>query len=249
MILTGSRAVLHWYPDAKRKPKDYDWIVGDIDKKGIKRIAEEIHEYHANPIIYDLYKDSTDKIISPDHLLTLKMSHMFWDIFWEKHLYDIILLTDRGHRCIPDLFYKLYEYWIGIHGSNPRSDLTLNAKDFFDNALKKYDHDHLHTLINPSPTYLKVLKDGSEVEPDENKFNNLSHQEKLDLVREEVYVMAYERIGKMGYVEAYTKMLKKFVMNHAPLWEAIFILQNYRELGKPFINYKKQIDYELARID
>jgi len=29
MILIGSSAIKHWYPDFKREPKDLDYIVGE----------------------------------------------------------------------------------------------------------------------------------------------------------------------------------------------------------------------------
>jgi len=86
------------------------------------------------------------------------------------------------------------------------------------------------------------LKDGAEVEVSEEKFNLLSHDEKMELVREELYVMAFERLAGRSYKSAYLWMIKKFIMHHAPIWEVHFILANYRALHKPIINYKTIIE-------
>jgi hypothetical protein len=46
---------------------------------------------------------------------------------------------------------------------------------------------------------------------------------------------------------AYSRMLKKFVRSHAPLWEAIFILENYTRLHRPAFNYFKKINDGLKK--
>lgn len=244
MLLIGSRAIKYWFDDFHREPKDWDWITDDLSKPKPENIDGH-HEYHLNPVLLPL--SYHNNVLSSNSLYTLKISHLFWDIRWAKHMFDVQFLRRKGCLFNRDLFDKLYAYWNTIHGTNHRSDLTLDADAFFNNALKTYDHDYLHTLINPVPAYIKVLKDGSEVEPDEIKFQLLSHQEKLDLVREECYVMAYERLGIRDYREAYSWMIKKFIMNHAPMWEALWIIDNYIELHKPLINYKLKLDYELSR--
>lgn len=234
-ILIGSAAIKHHFPDFSRQVKDTDYIGKGKNTKAI--------EYHINPI-FDNYQH---EIMQPDDLYTLKMSHMFWDIKWEKHMFDIQFLKSKNCKLNKELFDKLYQYWCNLHGANKRSDLNMSAENFFNNALKEYDHDYLHTLLNPSPTYLKVLKDGAEVDVDEEKYHKLSHEDKLNLVREEVYVMAYERLNGRKYRTAYTWMLKKFIISHAPMFEALFIIENFIELHLPKIDYKTKLDYELSR--
>lgn len=241
-VLIGSAAIKYHFPDFPRKPKDYDFIG---TKENDTLVDNEIRkEFLANPI-FDNYDDD---IMRPDDLYTLKISHLFWNINWEKHLHDVQFLKSKGCLFKKELFLKLYDYWNVVHGKNKRSDLKMSAEDFFDNALKEYDHDQLHYLLTPVPTFTKVLKDGAEVEVDENKFHKLTFEEKLELVREEVYVMAYERLGGRDYRTAYSWMLKKFIMNHAPMYEALFIIDNHKVLYKPNINYKQKLDYELSRI-
>lgn len=239
MILIGSKAIKHWFPDFPRVPKDSDYLV--LDKSRWNNIPGK-EEYYENDIIYFKNKDS--KYIDPNLLYTLKISHAIgWDINWEKHVWDIQWLKEKGCKLNEKLFYKLYNHWEQVHGKNKRSDLEMTVEEFFDNAIIcEYKHDWLHTLLNPIPTYTKILKDGAEVEVDENKFNTLSYEEKCDLVNEEVMVMAWERYPKLNYRVAFTRMLKKFILNHAPIWEALFIIQNHKELHKPNFNYFKTIE-------
>lgn len=239
MILIGSKAIKHWFNDFPREPKDTDYIV---TWKPLNK--EPGLEYHFNEIL-DRYPAP---VLSANDLYTLKISHLFWDIKWEKHMFDVQFLRKKGCKLDYDLFKKLFNYWCDVHGTPKRSNLDVTAEDFFNNALKKYDHDYLHTLINPAPTYKKVLKDGEEVAVDEQKYHALSHEEKLELVREEIYVMAYERLAGRTYRAAYSWMLKKFIIHHAPMFEALFIIENFIELHRPIINYKQKLDYELSRV-
>ena len=142
------------------------------------------------------------------------------------------------------LFYKLYKFWNTIHNKNNRSNLDMSSNEFFNNALKT-PHDYYHTLLNESPIYTKILKDGAEVDVSEDKFNDLSFEDKCNLVREEVMVMAYERYKNYNFMKAYSIMLKKFILNHAPIWEAIFIIENYIILHRPQFDYFKKIEEKL----
>ena len=250
MILIGSSAIKHWYPDFKREPKDIDYAIG-VDKNRSKLPHIKGEEFLINPILDKLYKPHNGivEICSPEHLTTLKASHLCWDINWEKHMFDLQFLLSKGNEIEEELFWELYDYWNVYHNKNKRSDLKMTKDEFFSNAIN-YDvaeHDDLHLLINPIPTYTKILKDGCDVELDEEKYNLLSHEEKLDLIREEVYVMAYERWKNIDYRSAYLKMLKKFILSHAPKFTLLFILKNYIELQntKSIINYKKQINDEI----
>jgi hypothetical protein len=235
--LIGSRAIKKIFPDFPREPKDYDYLVETKQKTLI--IEDKVEEYHINPI---LFKYISENGINADVLYTLKVSHIFWDIFWSKHMFDIVFLKEHGAKLIKPLFEDLYEYWNTIHSKNNRSVLDMVGEEFFNNALTKYDHDVLHTFINPNPLYFKVLKEGAEVDVSEEKFNLLSFEDKLELAREEVYVMAYERLFDRDYRVAFNWMLKKFIMNHAPMWFAIFIIENYRIMQKCNINYVEKIE-------
>jgi hypothetical protein len=240
MVIIGSAAINHWYSDFKREPKDIDYVV----KEGFKSTRQI--EYLKNPIIIKYCKSG---YLSPALLLTLKASHLCWDISWDKHMFDVQFLLQKGNRINIIIFWELYDYWNAVHGKNKRSDLQMSKEDFFTNAVNynSLEHDVTHTYINPTPIYTKVLKEGSEVDLDENKFKALSFEDKLDFVREEVMVMAYERYKGTDYRKAYYRMLKKFIISHVPLFALVFTIENYLQLIKPKFNYIEKIDYELQR--
>ncbi len=234
MILSGSSALKYWYGDEfKRIPKDIDVIV---DKNYECKDKPDNVELLENPIIYNLYKNRPIKVVFPQDLCTLKASHLCWNINWEKHMFDVQFLIKKGCKIDLKLFNELYSYWNEYHSNNKRSDLKMSIN------YNESEHDIIHTYLNPTPIYTKVLKDNCEVELDENKFNILSFEDKLNFVREEVMVMAWERYKPLGFQHAYSKMLKKFIIGHAPIWSVIFIIENYIELHKSKINYFKIIE-------
>lgn len=236
-MVIGSTAIKYWFPDFPREPKDIDIIKGskfnDYFPIDFKR------EYLDNPILL-LYCNDGD-FLHINLLYTLKISHVFWDLenkSWDKHMWDIQWLKEKGCQFVPYLFYKLYDYWNKVHGKNKRSNLDMSADKFFDNVITfPVEHDYLHELLvkheyfeGNEPTYKKILKDGAEVDVSEEKFNLLTEKQKFNLVIEEVMVMALERYSDLYYKAAFSKMLKKFIINHAPLWEAIWIIQNHKKL-------------------
>ena len=237
MMLIGSHAIKYWFPDFKREPKDIDFCVrNEIDYK-IKGV-----EFLYNPYL------PVEEICSPNNLYTLKMSHIFRDVNWDKHVADIVFLKQKG--CVLDyqLFLTLYNFWDEYFPKIKRSNLQMSAADFFNNNVKcEHNHDFLHTLINEYPTFNKVLI--GEVEVSEEKFNLLTFEEKCNLVYEEVYVMAAERFQGEHYLLRYMLMLKQFIMKHAPLWEAVFIMENYHILHKPQYDYLSAINTKLKKLD
>ena len=103
-VIIGSSAIKKTYPDFPREPSDLDIVVNS--KEGLKN-SKGI-EYHLNPV---LMKYALDEYASPDMILTLKLSHMFWDINWEKHLFDIQWLLKKGHKYQPKVLDELIGYW------------------------------------------------------------------------------------------------------------------------------------------
>jgi len=196
MILIGSKAIKHHYPDFKREPKDTDYAVPNSEFFSRDRSIEML----VNPVLFK-YTEYGEDILSPDNLVTLKASHLCWDINWQKHMFDTQFLLGKGCKIKTDMFWDLYNYWNEYHKKNTRSDLKMTKESFFSNAINydEMEHDKLHLLINPIPMYSRILKDDCEVELDEDKYLKLSHEDKLDLVREEVMIMAYERFKKFRY--------------------------------------------------
>lgn len=240
MLIIGSTSLKHYFPDYTNVPKDIDYVVDDSslhkNKPGI--------EYLENPIII---KYQQDGYLNPSLLLTLKLSHMFWPYKWEKHLYDIQFLFNKGVLYNLDILNELVEYWKEVKPKIRRSHLELSKDEFFNNAvnLDTQQHDNLHTLINPIPSYTKLLKDGCDVELCPKKWNNLSWIERFDVIYEETAVMAYERYKNTHYREAYRLQLKDNIIKHFPQYIALFAIKHYPELEKPKENYIEKIKSQL----
>lgn len=238
MLIIGSTALKLWYPDFKREPKDVDFVVRNSshykNNKGF--------EFLENPVFLD-WVMIDEGYIKPHDLLTLKISHMFWDFNWDKHMWDIQFLFSKGHMYHKAMLYELIKYWEETKPKIRRSNLNMSREDFFDNAVNddEFKHDYLHTLVAEVPAYTKLLKEGAEVELDEDKWNRLSIQEKKDVVFEETAVMAYERYKNSYYKIGYNKQLKDNIIKHFPKYIAIFAIENYIELLEPKFNFQKKI--------
>lgn len=246
-IITGSVALKILYPDFKRIPKDLDYFT--ITKV---KSQEPGIEYLENPVIFESglyypYLEDCD-IITEIGLLTVKASHLFFhkDRF-DKDMWDIQFLIDKGHNIDVKLYYNLIDQWKRILTKKiRRSNLQMSSEDFFSNNIKtEIDHDTMHELLikHPyfkgqlEPTYKLVLKNDAQVDVDENKFNLLTFEQKCNLVVEEVMLMATERRPTAYYKAAYKWMLDKFIREHAPYWEALFIIQNYKLLLIPQFDF------------
>ena len=235
-MIIGSTAIKYWYPDFRREPKDLDIIKGmyadDLRTTGKMEWLENpiLRDHFTKPILY----------ITPNELYTLKMSHLFWNINWEKHMFDVQFLRDKGCKLDRELFDKLYRYWESYHGKNKRSDLKMTSKEFFNNALTfPVEHDYVHELLmeheyyegQKEPTYTKILETGEEVDVSMEKFQNLTEKEKFNVVFEEMAVMGIERYPRtMYYKKVFDRMLKKFIISHCKIDEAIWIIENYKKL-------------------
>jgi hypothetical protein len=241
-LIIGSTAMRHHFPDFNREPKDVDYAVEDANYFTSSREVE----YLENPVLFKYVKDG-QVYIDPDMLLSLKMSHLFFDINWAKHMWDVQFLLNKGCTYDMVLIQELYDFWKAFHPRHRRSDLNMSKEEFFTNSVNydEHEHDFLHTFINPIPTYTKILADGKDVEISEDKFNNLNFEDKLNVVREEVYVMAYERYKTDHYAVANAKMLKKFIMQHAPMWMFPFVVKNYVSLNRANINFINLIETQL----
>ena len=236
-MIIGSTAIKNFFPDFPREPQDIDIIKSMYIEK---YNSDTRIEWLENHILKNWFTKPIE-ICTPNELYTLKISHCFWDLennSWDKHMWDIQWLKEKGCKFIPELFYQLYSYWETVHGKNKRSDLNMSSEKFFDNVVNyPREHDLLHEMLvqhdyfdNKIPTYKKILKDGAEVDVSEEKFNKLAEKEKFNLVIEEIMVMSLERYGDMYYKKAFVRMLKKFILSHCPIWEGIWIIQNHKKL-------------------
>lgn len=244
-LIVGRRAMrYHGYP--VRKPTDLDlWIPESAvyTKDDYRRIDLAIVP---DWLIDNMQRDPMDSTYpSLNTLYTLKISHLGWDIQWQKHKRDALWLKlNKGAKLNETLYLALKSYWVSKHGNKDFLSLNQNKTDFFTDAVEYvYDHDYLHELAaypNP-PMYNRVLKDGQDVLIDHEKFKNtLSFFEKVKLFREEMTVIACERWlinptlrGKVRWTQAWQYSLRKTATTLTKNWATDFIVQNLEHFDRP----------------
>lgn len=244
--MVGSYALYQYFPNEIENPKDIDFFVSDPDENVQEKLCKTSlrHEkfYHPNLFQWD-WKD----VATLDELYTIKVSHSFWKLknnSWDKHMYYILFMQNKGAKLIPELYDLLYPIWEEIHGKK-KANLEASPEEFFNkNVKRKYDHDSIHASVAyfDEPLFNEILRDNSEVAVSKKKFDNLSYDKKLKLVREEVYATALERRGipsdyKENYRKSYSYALCQTITSFTKGWFPLFIVDNYYNLYKPDQNF------------
>ncbi len=245
MILIGSTALKHWFPDA-REPKDLDYIVPLENKYSDKAHGAELYWI---PEFKELYQYCSEfencyLIAPPNVLLTIKCAHSAWNVHWEKTMFDIGFLQRKGIEPIYPLWNILYKGFERIHGKK-KAYLAKSNEDFFkDSVERRYVHDDLHLAMayGERPLYELIKDDLSKAAVSEKLFLSLSPAEQLKLCREEIYVTALERYMipkdfKYSRVAAYRGALKLLITSMTKGWFARFLILNYRVLRDADIDY------------
>lgn len=235
-ILVGSTAAYQHFPDFPRKPKDIDMIGPDVMPEGT--------DIHWHPDLQALVDTNPGGVASPDVLYTLKISHSFWDVHWEKTMFDIIFFQSKGCKLDYELYQKLYKVWEELHGKK-KVNLEATPEEFFNGNIHRiYVHDSIHHSVayHNRPLFEAILRDDSDVAVDKSKFDALSISDKMNLVREEVYATALERqLIPSDYNgsprAAYAQAIKALVTRMSKGWFPLFIIENWIELRKPDIDY------------
>lgn len=245
-LIIGSHAMSAWFPDFKRTPKDLDVI------SKTSHMTKEVQHYWVDSFQYILDNNKSNIYIDPNFLLTLKMSHAGWDIHWQKTMSDILFLKNKG--CVVDkpLYYSLVKDWIGVHGKKWASLKNKTSTTFFEDAVtRKYVHDDIHeaVAVYDKPLYEKLIVEG--VNCSQSGFDKLRFDDKILLVKEEVWVTALERYHipsdfTCGHAAAYGQSLKKLATTMSSGWFKFFILDNFQHLtgckDKEYIQKFKQAE-------
>ena len=219
MYLFGSQLIKKMFSDF-REPKDIDWVTNDVTKLKKSIIGKE--EYYFIP-------NTPDREMTADEIYTLKVSHAIYDINWKKTMSDIRFLQMKGCKLIPDFLTQLRAYWETVHGVQKRTDFEVKPGQFFDDRVKrKLNHDDLHKMLNPVPTYLKMIV--NDVNPSPEKFfNDLTDDERKEVLYEEAFVIAMERLGHLPTRAAYNSAQQNLVTRLHPVWLADFIIEHWND--------------------
>lgn len=245
-VMIGSTAMLHRGVRPIRPPKDVDHFSKiKFDRKGWESF------YH--PKLEEWAWAGTRKgelnvgVATLDELYTIKLSHSYWVLkngSWDKHIYDMQLMKKYGAKLILPLHDLLYEVWEDTYGKKS-VNFNQSADTFFKDAVtRKYDHDSVHESIayGDEPMFNKILTKPGGVKVSEKKFNALTFEEKCQLLREEVYATALERLiipNNYHYNQnvAYYRALKMLVTSQSKGWFPRWVLDNFTEVRIPDVNY------------
>lgn len=231
--IIGSTALNFWFTLKSRKPKDLDFFIPESHKHPIKDIGDG----HVIPdALYDMLECTTldGSYVNPDHLLSLKLSHIEWDIFWFKHIKDIMFLKNMGYKPNANVVKAFKDYWKKTKGYKTRLSLMKDKEEFFNDAVvKTYDHDWLHEVVAypDVPMYTKCVDDNQEVMISKEKFMKLDKNQQLRMFLEEIMVISLERWVipsnfKIHPFIAYKWALQKTVTNLTKNWASEFIIDN-----------------------
>jgi hypothetical protein len=187
--------------------------------------------------------------LTADEIYTVKLSHALRNIHWAKTMSDINFLQLKKCKKIDSLYIELKDYWNQIHGIQQRTNFEV--EDLFnDKVIREINHDQLHELLNPNPTYKKYVDNGQI--PNINKFYNLlTTEEQKEVSFEEAFVIALERYkNKFPMRKAYHQAQNDLVTRLDPEWLAEYVIDNWNSTFYKLENSKYQEKYkELWKIN
>jgi len=248
-LIIGSTAIKYWFPEF-RAPKDTDYISKHPS------VTKDVQRYWIDEFQELIDRNGSAKYLAPNLLYNLKCSHFGWDIHWLKTANDILFLKSKGCKFDPELYKKLVNGWIKVHGKKWAALKDKDAGAFFNDAVnRKYVHDDIHkaVAVYDEPLYYRILENENSVKCLERKFKQLSIRDQLLLVQEEIWVTALERYlipsdFTAGDKLSYSKSLKKLITTMSSGWFKMFIIENYHLLyssnDKQYITKFKQAEKE-----
>lgn len=263
-IIIGTSALLyHGIKLRGDKAKDNDILFlgnrGERDKKE----NDDVVEFHNEDLFNELLsnfssfdKDSNKYYLNPVGVLTLKMSHLGYDIFWNKHYIDCFKLKNHFDISFDeDLLDKLISYWDENREEKRRLSLMKSSKSFFDdNVVKVIHHDIIHEYVaHPNkPVYKENLKDGQEVQIDMNKFFAMPIERQVKQLQEEMHVIAIERwlvnpdiSGKVSQAAAFFMAMRKTFTTLTKGKTTRFLIKNFDKFVEFDLTHQ---DYALSLI-
>lgn len=235
-LIIGSVAAKHWFPDA-RDPKDIDILTPAKISGNLSTVCVVDTQWHdAAEYLISINKNST--FADPDVLYTLKVSHAQWNIKWDKTMYDITFLKNKGCVLIPELHQRLVPVWAVIHGKKHVKMSKPMTEFFKDAVVRKYDHEQLHDLVAfcGRPMHERLRLDHDTAWCSKELFFQMSFDDQCLCVLEEMMATAIER----GELTAESKMSQKLsavakaffqlATSMTTGWFALFLIENQRTL-------------------
>lgn len=254
-VIIGSHA-LSWARVIDRIPKDIDVFCTEDSEELCKALGRDTIVV-PEAIVKAVPRQNNVPIATADAVYTIKLSHLPYDIKWDKHWADAQYLKKQGAVIVQPLYSLLIEHWHKKNGNKEFLSLKQPKSRFFDDHVTYvYDHDYLHELMAypNTPKYLQCLKEGEDVLIDKEKFFLMSFEDQIKMFREEIGVIAYERWmvnpynkGKFTIPQAWSLSVKKTVTSLTKGWASRFIIENMEFFIKPSKEEMKHITETLNK--
>ena len=240
-LIYGSTAIKHFFPDYPNEPKDLDIIV-DTDNNYHIAIDEcrRIEQYYLPEFQYIFENNKDKKFVDPDFLYTIKMSHLSWDINWDKHMKSAIFLREHGAKLDKKLYDSLMIAWSRIHGAK-KVKMNVKNEDFFKLSIpRKYNHEYLHEefAFYERPLNERIRKDLDSPLCSEELWNLLSDEDKFKCAFEEIMVLSAERFifvpkeYRLPPKFAKIKTLKNMITSTTSGWFNTYLKLNFEKFVK-----------------
>jgi len=246
MLIYGSNAIKYWFSDFEREPKDIDYISSSEE---VKKSNKEIEYYHLPEFDYIFENNKDKKYVDPDFLYTIKISHLSYNINWDKHMQAAMFLKEKGCKLNKELYKSLMFAWKRIHWEKKVKMNVRNDMFFKEEIKRRYDHDWLHEQIAfyERPLNERIRKDLNSPLCSEELWNKLSEEDKFKCSLEELYVLTCERyifIDKSKPLNYWiTIMLKNMITSTTSWWFNLYLKENFLNLIKFDKSYiKSKID-------
>lgn len=240
MLIFGSTAIRHWFPDYEKEPKDLDYIAGNYPDDYIKQEGIEVHVPETGAFEYLIRYNKDKEYVDPDLLYTIMVSHMPWESKngkWFKYLKDIIFLQNKGLKVNQTIRQAFQKEWELRFGNKSHISLNKATEMFFkDGVRREYDHDwlHEHFKIGDVPAYTRALKEDDKPIMCSHKFMFLPYVQQLHCALEEMFVVAFER--NIPLSTAYKSLITKMTKG----WFNTFMILNAEKLLDGFTSEKNQ---------
>jgi hypothetical protein len=239
-LIYGSTAIKYHFPDYEREPLDLDIITETDNKFTIEiRDLKRIEQYYLPEFKYIFDNNKDDLYVDPDFLYTIKMSHLSWDINWDKHMKAAIYLQEQGCKLDKVLYNSLIKAWGRIHGKKSVKMGVKNSDFFKENIYRKFNHEYLHEqfAFYDRPLNERIRKDLDSPLCSEDLWNLLSEEDKIKCALEEIYVLSAERYifvqdGERPWKleHAVVRTLKNMITSTTSGWFNLFLKENFNIL-------------------
>lgn len=243
--IIGSTAAYHWFPHKMRAPVDLDILTPA--KISTSSLEDLVIDASWHEMAQRLIDENIDPVfLDPEKLLALKISHSFWDVKWNKTMFDIHQFMLAGVQYdvdeMADLHRGLYAVWERVHGPK-HVNMMQSAETFFNpHVRREFEHDELHEVLkfSDSPAFRRYQTDPDLVNLDLSK---ATHEELMTLAMEEMMVIATERFNLRAdshmhdILSALLKAHKILVTSATKGSFAMFLVLNAYDLRCKFLKH------------